>query len=102
MYKQDSLDSEPTVFLDPNTFSSDGTITWEDSCFSYDGKIMAYTISEYGSDWLKMKFRDVETGIDHPDLLKQIKFTSMEWTHDSEGLFYCVNMLNFSFISNEQ
>lgn len=93
-----SLDSEPIEFLNPNTFSLD---TWLDAtCFSYDGSIMAYTISNYHSDWRKIKFRDVETGVDHPDLLKQVKYTSMVWTHDNEGLFYCVNMLNLSFTAH--
>jgi Serine proteases of the peptidase family S9A len=41
------------VFLDPNTFSEDGTISLGGTSFSKSGKILAYAISEGGSDWRK-------------------------------------------------
>ncbi|XP_055295101.1 prolyl endopeptidase-like [Sitodiplosis mosellana] len=88
LYKQKSLTDEPTVFLDPNALSVDGTIALQSTSFSYDGSILSYTLSESGSDWVKIKFRNVESGKDYPDLLRQIKFTSLAWTYDNKGLFY--------------
>jgi len=88
LYKQSSLTDEPTVFLDPNTFSDDGTVSMGGRAFSDDGNILAYTLSESGSDWVKIKFRNVESGEDYSDLLERVKFTSLAWTHDNKGLFY--------------
>ncbi|OYW95041.1 MAG: S9 family peptidase, partial [Alishewanella sp. 32-51-5] len=45
---------EVEVFLDPNTFSTDGTTSMADISFSRDGKLAAYAISEGGSDWRKI------------------------------------------------
>jgi len=42
-------DNEPTVFLDPNTFSDDGTVALGSIYFTKDGSLAAYTISEGGS-----------------------------------------------------
>lgn len=76
--------------MDPNTFSDDGTISLHSKSHSVDGTIFAYTLSELGSDWVKIKFRNVETGEDYPDLLQRVKCTSLAWTHDNKGLFYNV------------
>ena len=40
-----SSDGGPQVVLDPNTFSTDGTVALGDYAFSYDGKYIAYSIS---------------------------------------------------------
>lgn len=49
------MDAEPEVFIDPNTFSSEGLISLTNYEFSEDGLYMAYAISESGSDWNKIK-----------------------------------------------
>ena len=55
LYRKDSQEVEE-VFLDPNSFSEDGTISLSDISFSKDGSVAAYAISEGGSDWRKVFF----------------------------------------------
>lgn len=49
--QQVGLDGTPEVLLDPNTLSKDGTSALSGVDFSKDGKMLAYGISEKGSDW---------------------------------------------------
>lgn len=96
LYKQLILDSEAIEFLDPNKLSADGTTSLSSMKFSYDGKIFAYMISEKGSDWGQIKFKNVDTGEDYPDVLENVKFSCLEWTLDNKGVFYNVNLNNFN------
>lgn len=62
LYVQDGLEGKPKVFLDPNELSPDGTISLTSRQFSEDDKIFAYGLSQSGSDWYSIHFKDVETG----------------------------------------
>ena len=42
---------------------------------SPDGKLLAYSLSDGGTDWRTWHFRDVATGTDLPDVLRFIKFS---------------------------
>ena len=85
--------------MDPNTLSADGTIALMENVFSEDGSLLAYSFSESGADWRKIKVRNVESGSDYNDLLKGIKFTTVSWTNDNKGFFYCVSFRDFTRIS---
>ena len=88
MFQQDSLDAEAREFLDPNKFAQDGTTSLQQCDFSEDGKYFAYVICEKGSDWGKIKFKNVETGVDLDEVLENVKFSCLSWTDDCKGVFY--------------
>jgi prolyl oligopeptidase len=87
-YKQDSLTAEPTVLLNPNEWSKDGTVALTALAFSDDGKTLAYGVSEAGSDWSVVKLLDVASGKKLDDELRWVKFSNLAWTHDNKGFFY--------------
>uniref|UniRef100_A0A8C1IYY1 Prolyl endopeptidase n=1 Tax=Cyprinus carpio TaxID=7962 RepID=A0A8C1IYY1_CYPCA len=88
LYMQENLEAEPSVFLDPNTFSEDGTVALRGYAFSEDGEYLAYGTSASGSDWVEMRFLRVDGAVLLEDRLERVKFTCMSWTHDGKGLFY--------------
>jgi len=75
------------VFLDPNTFSEGGTTSLGNVSFSKDGKILAYSISEGGSDWRKVIVMDAETKEIKEDTLIDVKFSGLSWK-GNEGFYY--------------
>ena len=88
LYTQSALTAEPSVLLDPNTLSSDGTVALSILALAEDGRTLVYGTSGSGSDWQEFRVRDVATRQDRPDHLKWIKFSSAAWTHDGAGFFY--------------
>ncbi len=88
LYVTDSPKATGKVLLDPNKLSTDGTVALSGMSISDDGKIMAYGVSESGSDWQQWRFLDVETGKDLPDVLKDIKFSGASWSKDNAGIYY--------------
>ena len=78
---------EEEVFLDPNTFAKDGTTSLAGLNFSKTGKLLAYSISEGGSDWRKIIVMDEIDKKIIEDTLVDIKFSGIQWKLD-EGFFY--------------
>ncbi|MEP3837483.1 MAG: prolyl oligopeptidase family serine peptidase [Algibacter sp.] len=87
IYRKKNENSKAEVFLDPNTFSKDGTISLGAISFSKSGKFLAYTISEGGSDWRKLFIMDVLSKTIIEDALINIKFSQISWFKD-EGFYY--------------
>ncbi|MCX2718413.1 prolyl oligopeptidase family serine peptidase [Lentiprolixibacter aurantiacus] len=78
---------EPEIFLDPNTFSEDGTTSLAGLSFTKDGSMVAYSISEGGSDWRKVIVMDTENREIVEDTLVDIKFSGISWK-GNEGFYY--------------
>jgi len=88
LYTLPSLEAEPTILLDPNTLSEDGTIALSGMAVSENGAYLAYGLSTAGSDWVEWHVRDIATGTDTDDVLKWVKFSGASWSHDHQGFFY--------------
>lgn len=88
IYTQSSLDTEPELLIDPNTWSDDGTVALASYSPSPDGIHMAYLVQDGGSDWREAKVLNVESGEVLDDHLEWLKFTSLSWAGDGSGFYY--------------
>jgi prolyl oligopeptidase len=86
LYRKDAAGKEE-VFLDPNTFSKDATTSLDGVSFSKDGSLVAYSISEAGSDWRKVIFINAETKKSIGSDLVDVKFSGLSWK-GNEGIYY--------------
>ncbi|MBE3141668.1 MAG: S9 family peptidase, partial [Thermoplasmata archaeon] len=86
VYRQKG-NGEIEIFLDPNTFSADGTTSLGEMEFSDDGSKVAWSISEGGSDWRKVIMMDAATKEIISDTLTDIKFSGLSW-QGNEGFYY--------------
>jgi prolyl oligopeptidase len=88
LYTMDAPGSELRTLLDPNTFSTDGTMALNGLSVSPNGKYLAYAVSSGGSDWQTWKIRDIATGSDLADEIPWSKFSGATWQADSTGFYY--------------
>ena len=88
LYTMASLDAEPEVLIDPNTWSKDGTVALSGTSFSDDGKYLAYGIQDGGSDWRTWKVMEIGSRKVLDDEIKWVKFSGATWAPDNRGFFY--------------
>lgn len=86
LYRQQER-GKPEVFLDPNTFSKDGTTSLSDIEFTKDGSLAAYQLSEGGSDWRKVIVINTADRSIVGDTLIDVKFSGLAWK-GNEGFYY--------------
>ncbi len=78
---------EEEVFLNPNEFSEEGTISLTSTNFTDDGSLCAFMISTGGSDWRKAMVMNTETMEIVEDTLVNIKFSGLSWK-GNDGFYY--------------
>lgn len=86
LYIKKGIDGEEKVFLDPNEFSADGTISINSQSLSNDYRYLAYSISRSGSDWNEIVVKELESEKVLEDTVKGVKFSSIAWY--GNGFFY--------------
>ena len=86
LYRKDKQGKEE-IFLNPNTFAADGTTSLATIAFTEDGSLVAYLISEGGSDWRKAIVLNTKTKQQVGDTLVDVKFSGVAWK-GNEGFFY--------------
>lgn len=78
--------SGPRALLDPSAMSDDGAVAVNVASLSPDGRYLAYSVAEAGSDWQVIRVRSIATGEDQDDRLEFVKFPGIAW--HGEGFFY--------------
>ncbi|NBO66593.1 MAG: S9 family peptidase, partial [Acidobacteria bacterium] len=86
LYIQKGLSGTPEVLLDPNRWSTDGTVRLSAFALSKDGKYAAIGVSRSGSDWQEYQVMEVSTRRMLADAVKWVKVSSPAWS--GNGFFY--------------
>jgi len=86
LYRKDAQGNEE-LFIDPNALSIDGTTSLGDVSFSKDGSLVAFAISEGGSDWRKVVVWNAITKEVIGETLVDVKFSGIAW-YKNEGFYY--------------
>ncbi len=88
LYVGDSSADPSRVLFDPNKASQDATVALARFEPSSDGKLLAYSLSDGGTDWEIWKFKRVADGADLPDEILFTKFFQLSWAVDGSGVWY--------------
>ena len=88
VYMRASLAATPTLVIDPNAVSPDGSVSLASYAPSPDARLLAYTLSEGGADWQTVRVREIDSGRDLPDKVQWMRFSTLSWTKDGAGFFY--------------
>ncbi len=88
LYVKEGLDAEPRTLIDPNTFSTDGTLAMDWTSTSDDGTMIAYGVSASGSEDATLHVMNANTHEVLPLEITRCKYTSVAWEKDNSGFFY--------------
>jgi prolyl oligopeptidase len=86
LYIQRGLTGTPEVLIDPNAWSTDGTVRLSTFVPSTDAKYAVYGISRSGSDWQDYKVMELATKKTLSDTVQWVKVSGVAWHGD--GFYY--------------
>jgi prolyl oligopeptidase len=88
-YWREGEDGKPRVLIDPNTLSDDGSISLRGLSISWDGRSVAYKLSQNAADQATLYVMEVATGkTSKVDVIKGARYAHASWTPDGEGFYY--------------
>ena len=88
LYVAEDLKGPGRVLFDPNSAREDATVSLSEFDPSEQGDMVAYALSDGGTDWQIWRFRRVKDGEDLKDELRYTKFWGVSWAHDGSGVYY--------------
>jgi prolyl oligopeptidase len=88
LYVRDKVDGKDRVLIDASALSADGTAAMDWWYPSWDGKFVAWGMSESGSEESTLTLRDVETGKDLPDRITRTRHASVAWVPGNKAFYY--------------
>ncbi len=87
LYRKKGEQGEVEVFIDPNTFSTDGTTRLAGVSFSKDGSRVAFQISRGGADWTDAIVMNAIDKTILEDTIRDIKFSGISWK-GNDGFYF--------------
>ncbi|HKV76125.1 MAG TPA: prolyl oligopeptidase family serine peptidase, partial [Gemmatimonadales bacterium] len=88
LYVRDGLNGADRVLIDPNAIDAAGTTALDWLFPSEDGALLAYGLSQNGSEESELRVLEVETGKDLPDRISRTRAASVAWLPDQSGFYY--------------
>jgi prolyl oligopeptidase len=88
VFMRASPEAPPTLVIDPNAISEEGTLALAEYVPSPDARLLAYGLSEGGADWETIRVREIATGKDLADEVRWMRFSGISWTKDAKGFYY--------------
>lgn len=97
LYRKKGEQGEPEIFLDPNTFSKDGTTTMRGLSFSKDGTLLAFQLAKGGADRAEAVVIRTSDKSLVEDTIRNVKQSGISWK-GNEG--YYINRFEEGLKSN--
>jgi len=88
LYVSETLNAQPTMVIDPNQFSKDGSVSMGIVSVSENGKWLAYGKSQSGSDRQTVRILEIDTGRELNETIEHLSFSSIAWDKNSDGFYY--------------
>jgi len=88
LYVRVGLRGEDRAVIDPNALDAGGTVALDWHYPSDDGRLLAYGISENGSEQSVLHVMDVDTGEILPDRIPHTRAADLAWLQDGTGFYY--------------
>ena len=88
LYVRDGIDGEDRAAVDPNALDPAGTTALDWYFPSDDGQLLAYGLSENGSEQSVLHLLDVTRGVLLPDRIPRTRAADLAWLPDHSGFYY--------------
>ncbi len=88
IYMREGLTGKDQVLIDPHGLSPDHTTSVNMLDVSEQGTVMAYGVRKGGADEIEVRFLDVDSKKDLPDVLPTSRYFGISLTPDAGGLYY--------------
>lgn len=90
-FVQEGLDGEPRGLVDGDALARDGLVVDRTLWPSPDGSLLAYGVAPEGSNWLEIRFLDVDRGTHLPDRIRGMqgrRLSHLSWLPDGSAIVY--------------
>ena len=88
VFWREGKNGEKKVLLDPNTWSTDGSVSLGHYRVSYDGKLVAYGVKKNNSDEAVLEIIEVATGKKKTEVIEGAKYAYPSWNPAGTGFYY--------------